>query len=200
MTFVYGDEYTKVLNENIMLKTKINEFYLTTMQIHESIKLTQLKEENEVFKQNLEFKFDKYDINILELKDRHRLLKKEMQELKDDVNNLHFNNEYHSFIRAIQDITHYQELQTKLLTHAKNFHKLRYSHTTAWHYIDEPEPEDLMRDRMTVLGDKLITMDSHVRCKFDKEFPNLIQDLINYIEPLRTIPTVENLETISYYW
>lgn len=194
ISFVKEEEYTKVFNENIMLKAKIAELYTTINQLNETIKTDQLtidllKEENEMLKEKIKSLEDKIILQDITI-----------QELKPDMNDLKLKDMYNSYIMAIKDTNSYQQLQSKLPKHKKNLYKLRYGRNTSCHYIDVNEDEDLKKDRLTVLHDKLIHMDTSLRNKFDKEFPSLIDDLIQYIEPLKTIPSEDNLEIISYWW
>ena len=215
ISFVQSDEYDKVLNENIMLKAKIAELYTTINQLHETIKTDKLtidllKEENEMLKEkikSLEDKILKQDIIIQELKTENVQLKEEIKELKaenvqlkSDINDLKLKDVYNSYIMAIQDTNSYQRLELTLPKHKKNLNKLRRNRNVSCHYIEEKEDEMLKTNKLYVLYDKLINMDTLLRSKFDKEFPYLIQDLIQYIEPLKTVPSEDELENISYWW
>ena len=208
ISFVQSNEYDKVLNENIMLKAKIAELYTTIDQLHETIKTDKLtidllKEENEMLKEkikSLEDKIIKQDITIQELKDENVQLKEEIKELKSDINDLKLKDVYNSYIMAIQDTNSYQRLELTLPKHKKNLIKLRRNRNISCHYIEENDDDVLKNNKLYVLHDKLINMDPSLRSKFDKEFPNLIQDLIQYIEPLKTVPTEDELENISYWW
>jgi hypothetical protein len=217
-------EYEKLLNENKSLKLIISrtlgyeslgyeykedllnvltveDLTLENELLHARIQQLDVKLDIEIQKnKGIETRIQSLELDNLQLKYETIFFKEEIKELKSKIQDMKLKELYNQFIIAIQDINHYQDLQSKLKSHYKNLTKLRYSHNTECHYVDESEPEDLMRDRMTVLGDKLSTMNTELRSKFDMEFPNLIQDLINYIEPLKTIPSDDNLEIISYFW
>ncbi len=205
-------EYEQLLNEHISLKLIISRTlgYEYKEELTSELTLEELTLENKILHERIQQLDIKLDIEIQKnkcletriqsLEHDNLQIKSENIQLKSDIHNMKVKDEYKLYVKAIQDINRYQQLQSKLKSHYKNLTKLRYSRNTECHYIDEPEPEDLMRDRMTVLGNKLSNMNTELRSKFDIEFPNLIQDLIKYIEPLKTIPSDDNLEIISYFW
>lgn len=197
ISFVHGDEYAKLLDENFKLKSKITDLYLTIDQLHETIKTDKLtiqllKEENEMLKQKineLESKMNKQDSIISNQNDL-------IQELKLDIQDIQLKEEYNQFMVAIQDINSMYSLEKKLKN--SSFTDLREDRVDNCHYIKENDSHELKDAKITVLYEKLKYMKDSLREKFDDLYPNVIDDVLSNLTPNQTIPT--KIMKRAYNW
>lgn len=219
MISIHKMEYESIINENKSLKLiitralgyefkeelptnmTIDELTLENKLLHSRIQQLEIKLDIELEKNKQhEQRIQSLESNNQILKAENVQLKEEIKELKSDINDLKLKDVYNSYIMAIQDTNSYQRLELTLPKHKKNLNKLRRNRNVSCHYIEEKDNDVLKTNKLYVLHEKLINMEPSLRSKFDKEFPNLIQDLIQYIEPLKTIPSEDELENISYWW
>lgn len=125
----------------------------------------------------------------------------EIKELKQEMILMREKEQYHKFVIAIQDVNHLEQIESKLSGNdKKNLIRLKKSRVSECHYIDEDDDDNDKNDRRTVLYERIQTMSQHVRQKFDKMFPNLLDALMIHIVQTKTQPSDESLKDILEWW
>jgi hypothetical protein len=187
--YVSVNEYKKVMDENATLKLRIMELYKNEEKYKDTIKtnemtIQQLRAENEMLKQKI-----------------HELENK-MTYLENKINQMEEKEQYNKFIIAIQYINRYEELETKLNgKDRQHLKRLRQNRISECHYIIEEEDEDSINDKRIILFEKIKNMSLSIRNRFDSKYPNLLNEIIKFIEPTnkRTIPD-DSLSDINDWW
>lgn len=212
---IYIPDYNKLVNENedlkkenIKLKERITDLssqitshidserlYKETIINHEQT-IEELRNENKLLKlkiQELETKIILQENKIKHLEDHitKQYIKIELLENKEI---------YKKYIIAIQDLNKIEGLESKLYHISKTLIKLRKHRVSECHYLNEDDDEWFIVDRKSVLYDKLINIPDKIKQKINKLFPNVIENVIDYIKPAKIVVSYESLEEINTWW
>lgn len=195
ISFVQEQEYTKVLNENIMLKAKITELYITIDHLNDTIKknhltIDLLKEENDMLKMKLlllEKEFNDIKSQHIELKHNHELL-------THKLNSIIEKDEYNKFMIAIQDMNRLFLLEHK----NSSFKDLREDRLYTCHYIKDNDQPEMKDAKISVLYEKLQHIHDNIREQFDELYPNVIEDVLLHITPVKVSDKL--LKRVYKWW
>lgn len=184
------DEYKKEHDENVQLKSKINELY----NINENHK--------EIIKQN--------ERTIQQLKEENKMLRQTIQELKTTIQKLEQESikrnekeQFTKYVIAIQDINRLEKLETKLYGDIKTkLLKLKRVRIGKCHYIDDDLDEDETNDRRTVLYERIQKMPPQIKQMFEDKYKctGLLPAIMKFIVHNKTIPSDESLTEIDDWW
>ncbi len=178
----------KLVKNNNNLK-KINKIQETTIE-----NLTKLVKEQSI-------RIDKLETQVIELKQENKELKQEIVELKDTVNDLILKDIEHKFIIALIDENKFDDLKKNLPNQRNNLTKLNVTRVYYFHYIYISDKPLMKKYKRSILLDELKVMNNNVRIRFDNNYPNLINDVINYITPLYIKPpTQQIIDDINRWW
>ena len=199
-------EYQTLINNNDDLKKEIsrlknNEIIFQNLILNKDKSIEELKEENIQLTKKLELL--KNQVNNLfeqnsEIKKENSEIKKENRELKINVKNLtsrldniENKNIFKKYIIAIQNLNRYDKLETNIPDKItkKQLNMLRNKRIGECHYIDDDE--NIKDCKRTILKEEIDNMLPAIQDKFNDKYPNLLNNIIGYIEKNKTNPTKE---------
>ena len=81
-----------------------------------------------------------------------------------------------------------------------NIIKLKKNRIADCHYINNDDDQELSNDKITILLNKLTTMNIQIKNMFDKKYPNLINSILPFIKYNDTVLSQDNLDIINDWW
>jgi hypothetical protein len=159
----------------------------------QQIEIVSLKQENNALKLDNQKLNDKVD----KLNDTVSKLNGKLYHLNNTVSKLVEKEEYNNLTIAIQDINHMYLLEQTLKN--SSFSNLRKNRNDEFHYILENEPQELKDAKITVLYEKLNNLKDNIRKKMNRQYPNVIRDVLSQIKPIHPISDV-HLEQANDWW
>jgi hypothetical protein len=186
--FVPESEYKKLVDENFNLRNRLTELYRNE------------EKHKEIIRQN--------EVTIQQLRDENQMLRQKITELENiivkldtKINLMEEKEQFNKYVVAIQDVNRLEQIETKLSGNdKKNLIKLRRSRVTECHYIEEDYDEDEIKDRRTVLYERLQNMSPEVRSRFERMFPGLLKSIMGYIIQTKTQPSEDSMKYILDWW
>jgi hypothetical protein len=194
-------------NENIELRAKILNLSKNEEILQETIKgneqtIEALRKENEELKNRLNEIEEKLNIALKTIKEQDKTIK----EQDSKINNLLVDKQYKKFMIAIQDMNRLISLEQKNYNNNiinKNLAKLRNDRNDEYHYIlEDYEDDNIINDKRIILIEQITKyMTKEVENKFNKRYPNVLKNIIQYIKPENNvISSNENEEEIREWW
>ena len=212
----YKIEYEKAVDEIKILKVVLSKVcgYEYNEELPITLSLQQLTLENEILycrikkletMLNEQIKINQaQQLEIVSLKEENKILKEEIKELKADNKSLHDKvdillekEEYNNLIIAIQDINRIYSLEYKLKN--SSFTNLRTNRNDNFHYILDNDSQELKDAKITVLYERLQNMKNSIRKKMNRQYPNVIQDVLSEIAPVQPLSD-KVLEKANDWW
>jgi DNA repair ATPase RecN len=143
--------------------------------------------------------------DIATLKNDIDLLKLQTAKLESCVLKMEKKELYDKYVIAIQDVNINKQLEKHVanLSTTKNLKKLRNSRVSTCHYLNEDDYDTTMLDdKLAFLYDKINKMPTDIKNKFDKQYPNLISDIVGHIPSKKSVTSIfpTNLEDIVNWW
>jgi hypothetical protein len=124
-----------------------------------------------------------------------------IEKLENKLNIIELKSIYNKYVIAIQDFNSLEKLETKLQKNDKmNIIKLKKNRIAECHYINNDDDQELSNDKITILLNKLTTMDIQIKNMFDKKYPNLIDSILPFIKSNNTLLSQDNLDIINDWW
>lgn len=174
--------YTQNSHNYIIIKQKDDELILLRENNRNLlIEIEELQSQNGELKQIIMEQKNRIEHLEKELSET----KKELSEIKDSIKIKEDKEEINKIILAIQDMNRIYELE-KNINGGKNLSRLRNQRNKDCHYIDEYRDNKLLQIKKTeyVLY-KISSISESIRIQFEKRYGNnMIQTIINYIQPL----------------
>lgn len=159
----------------------------------QQIEIVSLKQENNALKLDNQKLNDKVD----KLNDTVSKLNGTIYHLNDKVDKLVEKEEYNNLMIAIQDINRMYLLEQTFKN--SSFSNLRKNRNDEFHYILENEPQELKDAKITVLYEKLTNLKDNIRKKMNRQYPNVIRDVLSQIKPIQAISDI-HLEQANDWW
>lgn len=199
-------EYLCLKKENEELHLRIlelssNEKILNQLMKNKDATIDELKKENEELKNKIKI----LESDIAMLKNDIDLLKQQNAKLESRVLKMENKELYDKYVIAIQDVNRNEQLEKHVpnLSTTKNLKKLRNSRVSTCHYLNEEDDDSTMiDDKLSFLYDRINKMPVDIKKKFDKQYPNLISDIVGHIPSKKPVTSIgkTNLEDIENWW
>ena len=103
---------------------------------------------------------------------------------------------YNKYIVAIQDINYLDQLENKIPI----LKKLRRRRLGECHYIYDDDTLIEMKNRRSILLDKIQNIPIEIEQIFDKTYPSMLSDIIQYVAPNPVIVNKQDKEEINRWW
>lgn len=141
---------------------------------------------------------------IIAVKRENEELKKELDKVKNDISFIkdkmakrEINELFNKFKRAIQDINRIKELEKNIKDKriSQKLKELRSDRNITAHYLYDDDDEEINNYKIYLLFKKLINLNVDIKNKFNKNYPNLIENVIKYIS--HEIKEVSEYDIIS---
>ena len=194
---VYLTKMNEVIEENKILKEKIA--YLESLIHKQNIKINKLeitvaKQDTIINTQNariseLETTVGTQNVRIFELETT-------VNKLETHIMNLETEKLYNKYIVAIQDINYLDQLENKIPI----LKKLRRRRLGECHYIYDDDTLIEMKNRRSILLDKIQNIPIEIEQIFDKTYPSMLSDIIQYVAPNPVIVNKQDKEEINRWW
>lgn len=178
-----NDILTKQLDLNLITIKKLSDEIIYLKNKNEYFEKQIIEQNNKIAKQDdtiieLNNKIAKQDDTIIELKntitDKHIIITQlKEKELKREEKEL-----YITYIKSIQDLNNRFKLEKTITSLAT----LRGDRNNLSHFLNIALDQNEIDTRLSFLADKINDMPTNIKQKFDKYYPNLINDIIAYIQ------------------
>jgi hypothetical protein len=196
-----GYEYKEELTSSLTLE----ELTLENKVLHARIQQLDVKLDIEIQKNKcLETRIESLEQDNIQLKSENIQLKSEniqlredIKDLKSEIQDIKLKELYNQFMIAIQDINRMYSLEQILKNSA--FTNLRSNRINSCHYINENDSQELTNAKITVLYEKLQSMNDSIRKKLNQKYPNVIRDVLSQIKPLQGL-SEDDLEDANDWW
>ena len=209
MILISQNEYTSLIEENEKLKNEIMTLYNNEKNLRETIKfneltIEELKKENEMLKEELiklKEHIAKQDDKIKEqddkIKEQYITITKLNKRLDDRDNKELFK----KYLIAIQDINRNDYIETKINTQSKQtLINLKKNRISECHYLDNTYSQSEIDDRRTIFLNKIKNIPNEIKQLFDIRYPNLLDDIEQFIAPNPTNPSQQTIDDIELWW
>jgi hypothetical protein len=187
LTLEHGILYCRIKKLESLLdeQYKINESY--------QIEIIQLNDKID----HLNDEVGQLKINNKNLNDEVGQLKINNKNLNDNINKLLEKEEIDNLMVAIQDINRKLQLEQKVKN--SSLSNLRIKRNESFHYILDDEPPELTDAKITILYEKLKNLKDNIRKKMNRQYPNVIRDVLSHIKPVQNIPE-QALDEATEWW
>jgi hypothetical protein len=138
------------------------------------------------------------DNNLTDYQKSYYDTKKELDKLKEMVIKLETRDKYEKYVVCILNM-HEKGKLGNIITN-KEISWLKYNYICQFNYIFDDDSDFIISDKLTDLYYKIKDMDDNVKKIFDRRHKNVLEKIVEFIEPIKTNPTNDILEEIENWW
>jgi hypothetical protein len=196
---IITEKYNEIKNENIILNSKIENQNVIINELKEDNRL--LKEDNRLLKEDNKLLNKKIDDQNIIINNQNIIineLREENKILKNKINKMENNIMHKKYLYAIQDLNSIELLEKKLPC-ASSLIKLKQERINDAHYINDYDNNILIDQKIYVLHEKLINMPTEIKDKFNKRYPNVLNDILKFTD-INVNITSDEYDDINEWW